>query len=100
MVSQESLDRIRTIVERAFADNFEGHETDLTLEARVDHYGYDIVDVVFVFDESPPGLGGRKSVDFRGQVDDDMVEQGLLIDTAYQFHLRAELEEALREDSR
>ena len=97
MVTKEQLGRIRTIVERAFADQFGEHETDLTLEARVDHYGYDVVDVVFVFDETPPGLGGRKSVDFRGQVDDEMVEQDLLIDTIYQFHLRAELEEAMRE---
>ena len=63
----------------------------------MDHYGIDVVHVVFVFDETPPGLGGRKSVDFRGQVDDDMLAEDLLIDTIYQFHLRAELEEAMRE---
>ena len=97
MVTKEQLGRIRAIVERAFADQFGDSKTDVTLEAYVDHYGIDVVHVVFVFDETPPGLGGRKSVDFRGQVDDEMLAEDLLIDTIYQFHLRAELEEAMRE---
>ena len=100
MVPQESLSRIRTIVERAYADHFGAHETELTLEPFVDHYGLDIVDVVFVFDEMPPRFGGREIVDFEGQVGDEMTEEELLIDTGFQYHLRAELEEALAEDGR
>ena len=79
MVPQESLSRIRTIVERAYANHFGAHDTELTLEPFVDHYGYDMVDVVFVFDEMPPRFGGREIVDFEGQVGDDMLEEDLLI---------------------
>ena len=53
--------------------------------------------VVFVSEETPPGLGGRKSVEFRGQVYDEMGEQGLFVDLIFQFHLRAELEAVLAE---
>ena len=84
MVTQDDLARIRTIVEGAYANHFGDHETDLMLEARVDHYGYDVVDVVFLFDETPPGLGGRKTVDFQGQIDDEMIEENL----PHRHHLR------------
>ena len=97
MVTQESLARIRTIVERAYADHFGEHEKELTLTQFVDHYGYDMVDVIFVFDEMPHRMGGRELVDFEGQVDDEMIEEDLLIDTGFQYHLRAELEEAMAE---
>ena len=36
----------------------------ITGQPFVDHYGYDIVDVIFVFDEMPPRFGGREIVDF------------------------------------
>ena len=65
----------------------------------MDHYGYDVVDVVFVFDEAPPGLGGRRTLDFKGEVNDQMVEQELLIDLIFEFHLRAELEAAMAEQA-
>ncbi len=100
MVPQESLSRIRTIVERAYADHFGAHQAELTLEPFVDNYGYDIVDVVFVFDEMPPRFGGREIVDFEGQVDDEMLEEDLLIDTGFRYQLRAELEELMAEDGR
>ena len=100
MVAQESLSRIRTIVERAYADHFGAHGTEMTLEPFVDHYGYDIVDVVFVFDEISPRFGGREIVDFEGQVGDEMLEEDLLIDTGFRYHLRAELEELMAEDGR
>ena len=99
MVTREDLARIRSIVERVYADLFGEHETDLTLRARVDHYGYDVVDVVFVSDDAPPGLGGRKSVEFRGQVNDEMVEQGILIDLIFRFRLREEIEAVLAEQA-
>ena len=98
MVPQESLSRIRAIVERAYADHFGAHQTELTLQPFVDHYGYDMVDVVFVFDEMPPKSGGREIVDFEGQVDDEMIEEDLLIDTGFRYQLRAELEEMMAED--
>ena len=97
MVTKDELARIRAIVERAYAGQFGTREGDLTLDVWVDHYGYDIVEVAFVFDEMPPELGGQKMLDFRGQVDDEMIEGDLLIDTLFRFHLRAELEEAMRE---
>ncbi|MCY4572164.1 MAG: hypothetical protein OXF01_05125 [Gemmatimonadetes bacterium] len=97
MVTRENLARIRTIVERVYADHFGEHPTDLTLTPRVDHYGYDVVDVVFVSEETPPGLGGRKSVEFRGQVNDQMVENEVFIDLIFEFHLRAELEAVIAE---
>ena len=97
MVTQESVARIRTIVERAYADHFGEHETELTLTPFVDHYGYDMVDVIFVFDEMPSELTGRVMVDFQGQVNDQMIEEDLLIDTGFEYHLRAELEEAMAE---
>ena len=97
MVTREDLARIRTIVERVYADHFGEHPTDLTLTPRVDHYGYDVVDVVFVSEETPPGLGGRKSVEFRGQVNDQMVEDEIFIDLIFEFHLRAELEAVIAE---
>jgi len=97
MVSKEELTGIKDIVERAFADHFGEHEVKITLEPWVDHYGYDIVDVVFVFDEMPSELRGRKSRAFRGQIDGEMVGRKLLIDTLFRFHLREELEEAMRE---
>lgn len=97
MVTQDDLARIRTIVEGAYADHFGDHKTDLILEARVNHYGYDVVDVVFLFDETPTGLGGRKTVDFQGQIDDEMIEEDLLIDTIFEYHLRAELEAVVEE---
>ena len=99
MVTREDIARIRSIVECVYADLFGEHETDLTLKARVDHYGYDVVDVVFVSDDAPPGLGGRKSVEFRGQVNDEMVEQGILIDLIFRFRLREELEAVLAEQA-
>lgn len=97
MVTKDELARIRDIVERAYAGQFGRREGDLTLKAWVDHYGYDIVEVAFVFDEMPPDLGGRKMLDCRGQVDDEMIEEDLLIDTLFRFQLRHELEEAMRE---
>ncbi|MCY3807940.1 MAG: hypothetical protein OXG58_00630 [Gemmatimonadetes bacterium] len=100
MVPQESLSRIRTIVERAYADHFGAHRTEMTIEQFVDHYGYDMVYVVFVFDEMPPRFGGREIVDFEGQVEDEMTEGDLFIDTGFHYHLRAELEEAMAEDGR
>ena len=100
MVPRESLSRIRTIVERAYANHFGTHRTELTLEPFVDHYGYDMVDVVFVFDEMPPRFGGREIVDFEGQVGDEMTEEELLIDTGFRYQLRAELEELMEEDGR
>ncbi len=99
MVAREDIARIKTIVERVYADHFGEHDTDLTLRARVDHYGYDVVDVVFVSEEAPPGLGGRKSVEFRGQVNDQMVEEGVLIDLIFRFHLREELEAVIAEQA-
>ena len=75
MVPQESLSRIRTIVERAYADHFCARRTEMTIGQFVDHYGYDIVDVVFVFDEMPPRFGGREIVDFEGQVNEEMTEE-------------------------
>ncbi len=98
MVPQESLSRIRAIVERAYADHFGVHRTELTLAPFLDHYGYDMVDVVFVFDEMPPRFGGREIVDFEGQVGDEMLEADLLIDTGFRYQLRAELEELMAED--
>lgn len=56
-----------------------------------------MVDVVFVSEETPPGLGGRKSVEFRGQVNDQMVEDEIFIDLIFEFHLRAELEAVIAE---
>ena len=100
MVPQESLSRIRIIVERAYADHFGAHRTEMTIGQFVDHYGYDIVDVIFVFDEMPPRFGGREIVNFEWQVEEEMTEEDLLIDTGFQYHLRAELEEALAEDGR
>ncbi|MXW16639.1 MAG: hypothetical protein F4123_04530 [Gemmatimonadetes bacterium] len=100
MVTQESLSRIRTIVEGAYAHHFGAHQTELTLEPFVDHYGYHMVDVVFVFDEMPPRFGGREIVDFEGQVDDEMIEENLLIDTGFRYQLRAELDELMAEDER
>ena len=100
MVPQESISRIRTIVERAYADHFGAHRTELTLEQFVDHYGYDIVDVIFVFDEMPPRFGGREIVDFEWQVEEEMTEEDLLIDTGFRYQLRAELEELMVEDER
>ncbi len=35
--------------------------------------------------------------ELRGQIDDEMVDRNLLIDTLFRFHLREELEEAMRE---
>ena len=99
MVTKDQLARIKVIVERAYADQFGKRDGDLTLDVWVDHYGYDIVEVAFVFDDMPPELGGQKMLDFRGQIDDEMIEEDLLIDTLYRFHLRAELEEAMREES-
>lgn len=99
MVKGDEVARIRTIVERAYRHHFGAHETDLTLEAGVGYYGHDIVHVVFVFDESPPGLGGRKTVAFKGRVSDEMDEAGLLIDPVFEFHLRSELEEAMAEQA-
>ena len=99
MVKRDEVARIRTIVERAYRHHFGAHETDLMLEARVDHYGYDVVDVVFVFDEVPPGVGGRKPLDFKGQVNDQMVEEELLIDLIFEFHSRTELEEVMAEQA-
>ncbi|MXX72107.1 MAG: hypothetical protein F4106_05660 [Gemmatimonadetes bacterium] len=99
MVKKNELARIRCIVEGAYQDHFGAHQTDLMLEARVDHNGYDVVDVVFVFDEEPPGLGGRKTLDFKGQVNDQMVEDELLIDLIFEFHLRSELEETMAEQA-
>ena len=99
MVAQESLSRIRTIVERAYADHFGAHETEMTLEPFVDHYGYDMVDVIFVFDEMPPPprMGGGELLDFQEQIYNAMIEEDLLIDTGFRYHLRAELEEAMAE---
>lgn len=99
MVKKNELKRIRTIVERAYHHHFGNHQTDLMLEARVDHYGYDVVDVVFVFDEVPPGVGGRKTLDFKGQVNDQMVEEELLIDLIFEFHSRTGLEEVMAEQA-
>lgn len=99
MVTREDLARIRTIVERVYADYFGEHETDLNLKARVDHYGYDVVDVVFVSEETPPGLGGRKSVEFRGQVYDEMRREGIFMDLIFRFHVREELEAVLAEQA-
>lgn len=99
MVTKDQLARIRIIVERAYANQFGERDGELTLDAWVDNYGYDIVEVAFVFDEMPLELGGQKMLDFRGQIDDEMIEEDLLIDTLYRFHLRAELEEAMREES-
>ncbi|MDE2761868.1 MAG: hypothetical protein OXQ94_10935 [Gemmatimonadota bacterium] len=48
----------------------------------------------------PPRFGGREIVDFEGQVGDEMLEEDLLIDTGFQYHLRAELEELMAEDER
>ncbi|MDE2875471.1 MAG: hypothetical protein OXU69_04675 [Gemmatimonadota bacterium] len=98
MVSKEELTGLGEIVERAFVDHFGEHAVEITLDPWVDHYGYDIVDVVFVFDEMPSGLRGRKSREFRGQIDDEMVDLNLLIDTLFRFHLWEELEEAMREE--
>ncbi len=99
MVAQESLSRIRTIVERAYADHFGAHETELTIKPFVDHYGYDMVDVIFVFDEMPPPprMGGGELLDFQDQIRDAMLEEDLLIDTGFRYQLRAELEEAMAE---
>ena len=97
MVTKDELARIRAIVEQAYAGQFGKREGDLTLKAWVDHYGYDIVEVAFVFDEMPPDLGGQKMLDVRMQIDDGMMEEDLLIDTLFRFQLRAELEEAMRE---
>lgn len=99
MVTRENLARIRTIVERVYADHFGEHPTDLTLTPRVDHYGYDVVDVVFVSEETPPGLGGRKSVEFRGQVYDEMGREDIFIDLIFRFHVREELEAVLAEQA-
>ena len=103
MVTQQSLSRIPgTIVERAYADHFGAHETELTIKPFVDHYGYDMVDVIFVFDEMPPPprMGGKELLDFQAQVHDMMIAVDLLIDTGFQYHLRAELEEAMAGDGR
>lgn len=97
MASKEELTGIRDIVERAFAGHFGEHDMEITLEPWVDHYGYEIVDVVLVFDEMPSELRGRRMEEFRGQIDDEMVDRNLLIDTLFRFHLREELEEAMRE---
>lgn len=99
MVKKDELERIRTIVEGAYDHHFGKHRTDLMLEARVDHYGYDVVDVVFVFDEVPPGVGGRKTLDFKGQVNDQMVAEELLIDLIFEFHTRTALEEVKAEQA-
>ena len=99
MVTKEDLAKIRTIVECVYAELFGGHETDLTLTGRVDHYGYDVVDVVLLSDETPPGLGGRRSVEFRGRVNDRMVEEGVLIDLIFRFRLREEVEAVMAEQA-
>ena len=99
MVTKEELARIRVIVERAFSDQIGKREGDLTLDVWVDQYGYDIVEVAFVFEDMPRELGGQRMLDFRGQVDDEMIEEDLLIDTVFRFHLRAELEEAMSEQA-
>ena len=99
MVTQEDLTRIRSIVEKAYPYHFGNQERELTLEPHVDHYGYDVVDVVFVFEE-PPDLNGRLIVDFEGQVNDAMSEEDILIDTGFHYHLRAELEAIMAEDER
>ncbi|MDE2794734.1 MAG: hypothetical protein OXL34_07950 [Gemmatimonadota bacterium] len=96
MVSKEELTGIKDIVERAFADHFGEHEVKITLEPWVDHYGYDIVDVVFVFDEMPSELRGRRMQEFHVQFDEEMIARNLLIDTLFRFHIREELEEAMR----
>ncbi|MDE2974202.1 MAG: hypothetical protein OXU64_05675 [Gemmatimonadota bacterium] len=97
MVARESLSRIRTIAERAYADHFGAHQTELTLKPFVDHYGYDMVDIVFVFDEMPSRMGGGELLDFQDQIRDAMLEEDLLIDTGFRYQLRAELEEAMAE---
>ncbi len=52
-----------------------------------------------MFDESPAGLGGRKTLDFQGQVNDEMLAEDLLIDPIIEFHLRSELEEMMAEQA-
>ncbi len=95
MVTKEELARIRAIVERACADQFGKREGDLTLD------GWTTTATASW--KSPscstrclPNWGGRRcwisayrlTVKWEGE---------LLIDTLFRFHLRTELEEAMRE---
>lgn len=47
----------------------------------------------------PPRMGGGELLDFQAQVRDAMIEDDLLIDTGFRHHLRAELEEAMAEET-
>jgi hypothetical protein len=94
VVTKKELTKIEEIVKEAWHDHFGSHPVEIRLEPGKDFlYGSDLVDVYIVFDILPAELGGpawenfrgRKSLDFKGQIDEMMVAEELFIDTVYWY---------------
>ena len=104
MVKKKELPKIQEIVKKAWHDHFGTHPVEIRLEPGTDFlYGTDLVDVYFVFDVLPEELGGpdwenfrgRKSLHFKGQIDEMMVEEELFIDTVYWYRQPEDFEPAV-----
>ena len=103
MVRKTELAKIEAIVRKAYHNHFGHHPAEFRLEPGRDFlYGDDLVDIYIVFDVLPAELGGpdwenfrgRKSLDFKEQIDDMMVEQELFVDTIFWYRLHEDFEPA------
>ena len=104
LVRQTELNRIEEIVRRVYRHHFGSHPAEIRLEPGNDFlYGDDLVDIYIDFDLLPAELGGpdwdnflgRKSLDFKEQVEEGMVEAGLFVDTVFWYQSPDDLEPAL-----
>jgi len=107
LVRKTELAAIEQIVDKAWRDHFGSHPVEIRLEPGTDFlYGDDLVEIYVIFETLPTRLGGpdwenfrgRKSLDFKEQIDDMMVEQELFVDTVFRYGLHEDFEPAVAED--
>ncbi len=104
MVGQTELTKIEEIVWRVYRRHFGGHPVEIQIEPGNDFlYGDELVNIYVDFEVLPAELGGpdwdnflaNKSLDFKEQIEEGMVEAGLLVDAVFWHQSPEDLEPAL-----